>query len=279
MSRPVVFSLFREQSIFMTVIVSMLTFLSVLALGISLSIGTGVIKWNRQWDLFATIQITDKQNTENVKKILDNNKNKIKNTTELSKNDMTKLIAPWISGGNSVLQNYIPQMYEIELKTKSDVAVLEKQITPYARFLTHKNALEPSISAGWKMIFISGFILSLILLTIGVCISFIARNTAVLHKRELEILNQIGASDSFIANQMQIIVLKICSIACFSGFLVALPILLLILSAATSARVGLLAMLGLSEIGWGILCILPFAIIIFAIIVTRKTTLKILKNS
>ena len=43
-----VFSVVREQSVFMTVVVSVLTFLSVLALGIALSIGTGVIRWHKK---------------------------------------------------------------------------------------------------------------------------------------------------------------------------------------------------------------------------------------
>ena len=76
-----------------------------------------------------------------------------------------------------------------------------------------------------------------------ICISYIARNTALLHRRELEILNQVGASDKFIAKQMQIIVGKISLVAASIGFFVAAPILLIVLSVAHSARVGLLASL------------------------------------
>jgi len=62
MKEPLVFSLFREQSVFMTAIVGIMTFLAVVALGISLAIGTGVSRWNRQWDTFVTVQITNKDN-------------------------------------------------------------------------------------------------------------------------------------------------------------------------------------------------------------------------
>ena len=41
---------------------------------------------------------------------------------------------------------------------------------------------------------------------------------------------------------------------------------------------GLMAMLGLSAGGWIALCLMPIAIIIFAIIVTKKTPLKILSD-
>ena len=191
---------------------------------------------------------------------------------------MKDLLGPWISSGGA-LENYLPTMYELQFNTIGDLESVEKQVSEFARFLTHSKALKSSTSAGWKMIFISTFVLILTLGAIGICISYIARNTALLHKRELEILNQIGASDNFVAHQMQIIIAKISIIASASGFLVAAPILLLILSTAHSARVGLMAMLNISGTGWLLLLLLPIAIIIFAIWITKKTTLNILKDN
>lgn len=279
MKKPLVFSLFREQSIFMMTIVGIMTFLAVLALGVSLSIGTGVLRWNRQWDLFATVQVTNQSNTKIVQKILDDNRSRFTSARELTTQEMTDLIRPWISDGNSVLKNYLPQMYEIKFKSNSDVKTFNSKIAPYARMLTHTQALNPSISAGWKMVFISGLVLALIIAAIGICISFIARNTAVLHKRELEILNQVGASDAFVVKQMQIIVTKICMVAGAAGFIVAAPVLLLIIASAHSARVGLMAMMGLSGTGWLLLMLMPVAIVIFAIYITKRTTMNILKHS
>ena len=279
MKRPLVFSLVHDQSIFMTVIVGVMTFMAVLALGISLSIGTGVVRWNRQWDLFATVQVTSQATSQNVKKIIEDNRSKIASMREISNAEMMELVRPWISDGGGVLQNYLPQMYEIKFKTKSDIKLFNDKISPYARMLTHTQALNPSISAGWKMVTISGIVLVLIIAAIGLCISFIARNTAMLHKRELEILNQVGANDSFVVQQMQMIVTKICGVACTAGFLVAMPILMLILWTAHSARLGLMTMMGLSGTGWILLMLMPVAIVVFAIYITKRTTLDILKNN
>ena len=98
-----VFSLVREQSIFMTIIMSLLTFLSVLSLGIALAIGTGVIRWNQQWELFATIQVTDTSKTEAAKKIITSNSDKIDSISQISTAQMQDLMSPWITGQNSVL--------------------------------------------------------------------------------------------------------------------------------------------------------------------------------
>lgn len=278
MKTPIVFSLVHEQSLFMTVIMGLLTFLSVLALGIALSIGTGVMRWNAQWNLYATVQIMNTDNTETIKKILTENRDKIETLHEVSTDEMKKMLTPWISGGNA-LENYLPKMYEVQFKTQDDLNAVKSQVKQNARFLTHAESLHATTSAGWKMIFIAALVLALTLCAIGICITFIARNTALLHRRELEILNQIGANDSFIAHQMQRIVAKICFLACGIGFVVALPILGLILSAAASARVGLMAMLGLNAFGWTLLFLMPILIIVFAISITKRTTIKILENS
>ena len=278
MKKTTVFSLVREQSVFMTAIMSLLTFLSVMTLGIAISIGTGVIDWNSQWKTSATVQVTNQKSEPIIRKILDENKTKIETLHEISAEKMSDLMRPWVSGGNA-LQNYLPKMWEVQFKSESDLRDISKTISPHARFLTHASALHTSMSAGWKMIMIAGLILALTLGTIAICVSYIARNTAMLHKRELEILNQVGASDSFIARQMQIIVTKICACAGLIGFVAAVPVLLLVISVAHSARVGLMAMLNITSGGWTCLVVLPILITIFAIWMTKRTTLKILQQN
>ena len=268
MKKPIVFSLFRDQSVFMTAVMGIMTFLAVMALGISLAIGTGVVRWNRQWDSFATVQVTNADNRD-----------KIENVRELSNDEMAELMRPWISGaGNDALMKYLPTMFEVKFKTASDMQTVGDSVKKSARFITHNEALRPSVSAGWKTVAILSGVLVLIIATIGICVSVIARNTAMLHKRELEILNQVGASDSFIVRQMQAIVTRICVVACGCGFLAAVPIVGIILMVARSARVGLMAMLNLSGAGWIALVLMPVAIVIFSIFVTKKTTLKILNT-
>ena len=273
-----VFSLVREQSMFMTVVISVLTFLSVLAFGIALAVGGGVIRWNNQWDKYATVQITNADNINYVKKVFEENSSKFDNIQEISKTEMEHMLQPWISGGAKI-SNYLPTMYEVKLKKSSDMALMKEKISPRAKFLTHTSALKTSIAAGWKLVSITTLILMLMLVSIGVCISYISRNIAMLHKHELEILNQVGATDNFIAKQMQIIVAKISSLACFVGFACAVPIILMILSTAHSARVGLMSTLSLSTANWIMLALLPIVIIVFSVYITKKTTFKILSGN
>ena len=272
-----VFSLVHEQSVFMTVVISVLTFLSIIAFGIALSISTGVIRWNNQWERYATVQITNQDNVKTIKKIFDTNKDKIESVREITKSEMTNLMKPWISSG-AKLDTYLPQMYEIKLKKIEDMKFMRNEIITRAKFLTHTGALRDTMNTGWKIVGITTFIFVLMLISIGVCISYISRNIAMLHKHELEILNQVGANDKFIANQMQIIVGKISLLACIIGFITAAPVLLMILGAAHSARVGLLSTLTLSGIDWSLLAILPIIIIALSVYITKRTTIKILSK-
>ena len=276
--KPLVFSLVREQSVFMTVIISILTFLSVLAFGIALSIGTGVVRWNNQWERYATIQITNLDNTKTIKKIFEDNSDKIESIQEISKSDMERMMKPWITSG-AKLDNYLPQMFEMKLKKSSDMLFMKNEISTRAKFLTHTSALQSSMNAGWKLVSITAFILIIMLVSIGICVSYISKNIAMLHKHELEILNQVGATDKFIAHQMQIIVGKISTIACAVGFIMALPIIFMILQTAHSARIGLLATLSLSGYDWVAMILLPIVIVIFSIYITKKTTIKILSRN
>lgn len=275
--KQTVFSLVREQSNFMTVIIAVLTFLAVIALGIALSIGTGVVRWNNQWRLNATIQTLNSDSEKKIDKIISDNDNIIKSVHRVSESEMKNLMKSWVSDSNTI-QNYLPNMWEIETKSTSDLETLSNALPRDARMITHASALHNQTSTGWKLVAISTIVLVIMLGAIGACILYIAQNTAILHKRELEILNQIGANDSFITKQMKIIVAKISVHATAIGFFGALPILWFILAIAHGTRTGLMAMIALNTFDWCLLCALPIAIIIFAITITKRTTIHILEN-
>lgn len=235
------------------------------------------MRWNNQWEKYATVQVTNLDNTKTIQKIFETHSDKIESVTEISKSEMTERMKPWISSG-AKLNNYLPQMFEIKLKNASDMDFMKREISTRAKFLTHTSAVKTSMNAGLKLVGITTFVLMIMLISIGLCVSHISRNIAMLHKHELEILNQVGATDKFIARQMQFIVGKISMVAATIGFLVAVPILLLILATAHSARVGLMATISLNGFDWLLLFMLPILIIIFSVYITQRTTLKILSE-
>lgn len=276
---PLVFSFVREQKTFMSALIGLLSFLGVLALGISIAIGTAVVRWNQHWDLYATVQIMPKGDAKLAEKIIDSNMQKFESAKKISQDEIDKMLRPWLSGGRA-LENYIPQMYEIKFKSKNDMADISALIEPIpgARFLSHSAGMKSSTGAGIRIILISGFVLLLILGAIGICVSYITRNITMIHKRELGILNQIGAGDGFIIRQLMIVIARITAGASMVGFLIAAPILLLITQMAHGTKVGLMSQMAITGIGWVALILMPLIITVASIIIVKNTTLQILDN-
>ena len=85
-----------------------------------------------------------------------------------------RLMRPWISGaGTGALSKYLPKMFEVRFKSESDMDALRESVGGAARFITHNDAVRPSITAGWKMIAILVMLLGIIIGTIGICVSLL----------------------------------------------------------------------------------------------------------
>jgi cell division protein FtsX len=122
------------------------------------------------------------------------------------------------------------------------------------------------------------FVLGLVLGAIVLCISYVTKNITLIHKRELEILNQVGARDSFIARQLMVIIARLSLIGAGAGFIIAAPVLLIIIGMTRRLRVGMFTQMAIPGGGWIALCALAVGIIVLCVITTRKTVMKILRE-
>jgi cell division transport system permease protein len=273
--RPLVFSFVREQALFLTALLALLTFLATLALGVTIGIGAGVGKWNSRWDRFATIQVLPGGDFDAAQRLsLTALRHKIVPDEEIA-----KMLRPWL-GESSALSAYLPKMIEVEFARKSDLRAFGERAAnlPGARFITHGAGAKNITRAGWQIMGISVAVMLMILGAIGICISYIARNIMAIHKRELEILTQIGASDSFAARQVRIIVTKISAAAGCIGLLVAAPMILLIVSMAQGTRIGLMAQMHVPASGWLAICLLPVVVVALTAWLARRTTIIMLNK-
>ena len=278
MKKTAIFYFTKDQSIFMTAIMSLLSFLSILILGIVLSITTGIKRWNDQWGLFATIQITS-DDISKAGDIIDKNINIFEKVTKISKSEIERLLKPWSFSGKVPFANYFPTVYEVKFKDDKNIQNFKSEISKHARFLSHSEAVKNTTNIGINIIYISVIILILIIGTIVACILYIVKNTAQIHKNELFILNQVGASDNFVIRQMQRIVGKICLLSGAIGFLVAMPIILLINTVAKSSKVGFITMVGLDRFSLWILLTAPVIILLLSLIITKNITKRILEQN
>ncbi len=277
MKQPLVFSFVKEQSVFMTMLMSLMSFLAVISLGIALSIGGAVYKWSAQWEKMATVQIIKGGDVDAVKRIISDSRSDFEFARNVDESEMSRMLAPWLKNSN-VLSDYLPTMFELKFKNKSGIEKFIPKIEQIqnTNFITHNSGMRNAIMSGYKIIAIAILILGIMMTALWISISYITRNITLIHRRELEILAQIGASDKFVVRQLQIIIGKISTMSVAIGFTAASLVLMFINTIASSARVGFMTMMGIGNFGWLALGSLGILIIIFAIIVTKRTTIKIL---
>ncbi|MCL2017837.1 MAG: hypothetical protein FWG80_03660 [Alphaproteobacteria bacterium] len=279
MKAPLVFSFVKEQRTFLMLLMSLLTFLSVLCLGLAIALGTAVTRWNMQWNMMATVQIMPGGDIDGTQKALEAIKQDIASTKNISEADSVRMLRPWLKDSEA-LKQYIPKMIEIEFKSRTGLSQADSVIKEIsgARFIRHTDGMRGAIGAGWKVIVLAVVVLAMVLGAIIACISHITRNITLIHRRELEILHQIGARDNFIAGQLMKVIAKICAAAAAIGFTLASPALLVVTSIAHSMRVGMFTQMAIPSIGWIILGGLSIGIILLSVFTAKKTVIKILNK-
>ncbi|MCL2758105.1 MAG: hypothetical protein FWE64_02155 [Alphaproteobacteria bacterium] len=281
MKTPLVFSFVREQKTFLTLLMSLLTFLSVLSLGLVISLSSAIIRWNAEWSLMATVQILPGGDAAAARRVVDAARADIQGVREISEADATRMLRPWLSGDGGALSEYIPKMMEIRFRRRAAIGAMAEQIRPIqgARFARHNDAMRQTAGVGWRVILLSALVLALVLGAVVACISYITRNITLIHRRELEILNQIGAKDSFVARQLMIAIARICGVAAAIGFAAAVPALLVISGIASSIRVGMFSQMAMPPAGWILTAMLAGAIVVLSIWTAKRTVMEILKTS
>lgn len=277
---PLVFSFVRDQTIFLAGLLALLSFLAIMALGITIGIGNGVGKWNSRWDTFATIQILPGGDSAAVTKLIDENKRAIKSAIALPDSEVEKMLRPWL-GSSDALSAYLPKVIEVEFNKKSSASAFGEKVRSISnvRFITHAAGAKNITRAGWQIMTISALVMLMVLGAIALCILYITRNITMIHKRELEILTQVGANDSFVAREVRSRLLKVGAIAATAGLFLATPMLMLIMAMAQGTRIGLMAQMGIPVGGWIAIIILAIGMVALTAFLAHRTTMKILNNN
>lgn len=259
----------------MTVIVSLLTFIAMLCLGIAIAIGSGVGKWNRQWDLYATVQVYPGGDAPAVEKIIADARTE--SFRALDAAEISRLIKPWLDNA-TVLGDYLPKMWEVKFKNPGALSDAKKEIAALdkVQFIRHSDGMKNSVNAAIRIAALAGLIMALMIGALALCVSFVVRNTTMIHARELEILNQIGASDRFVVRQLQLAIIKITALATAIGLVAGIAGMLAISAIASGARFGVMSGFGLSAAGVASLIALGIFIIVFSVWAAGRTTKKIL---
>ncbi len=209
-----------EDTRFLILLVGLMSFLAVLACSGSFALSSMTNRWSSGLENKVTIEIavetkeghllsnrTVNKETKKLAEELANNK-LIKSIKILSNEEIQELISPWI--GNDLTLNDIPLpgLIAIELRhsDKKSIELLEKnikKISKYAQLETHHEWLSDLISFANTLKSLALFITLIIGGATITAITAGIRTRLAIHRKEVELLHHMGATDDYISSQFQ----------------------------------------------------------------------------
>ena len=205
---------------FMVTLIALMTFLAVMALGLTITAGSMAERWSSGLENKATIEIPAEKSSGGLRSRQDiatlttklsstlQELRYVKSSTILKDDDIKALIEPWL-GDAAILDDIpLPGLISVAFKTttpeiiknlKKKVEVIDKDI----KVDTHENWLSHLLRLTSALQFSALFILLIISATTITAVAGAMRTRMAVHSEEVELLHLMGAGDEYITKQLQ----------------------------------------------------------------------------
>jgi cell division transport system permease protein len=123
-----------------------------------------------------------------------------------SKRDSERLLEPWLGAGLDISELPVPRLIEVRVSGVPDFQVLRKQlqdIVPTATLDDHRLWVQRLGAMASAMVGVGVMIMLLVLVATALAIAFATRGAMAGNRHIIEVLNLVGASDTFIAREFQ----------------------------------------------------------------------------
>lgn len=282
-----------SNNTFLRLLIGLMSVLGILALAASFALSAMTHRWSEGLDHKVSVEIPAadsggdiiepgivKSMTIEAAKMLRTN-DFVETATVMEEADIRELLSPWL-GHDMVMDTIpIPGLISVTFKKDSnpdlkDLEVQLKDVAPRARIDTHETWLNDVVRFTGALQF-AAILLGLIIgITTLVAVAGGVRSKLSENKEELELLHLMGASDSYIAKQLQRHTLILSLQGGIAGVVAGCILLLLISMVAGQIGVNLVPDFKLSEAQKAILLLSPLPIAILAMITARFTVLRVL---
>ena len=280
-------------SVFLQVMTSISVFLFALSLAGVLAISAMLRNWNNDIMGSLTVQIMPvntidkeqgyKETLEHQAKVVEFLKKhrEIEKTSPLDDHQLSKLIRPWL-GDNVHIENLpIPRLIDVRLKSDAIVnfdALAESlaQVSPFASIDNHKLWLNKLIrfADGIKMLAIT--VLLMVIAVTGGVIFYTTQTSLGLNAYTIGILHQMGAKDTYIAQQYARRTAFLSFVGGVIGLAFAIPAINIIASLSEQIQGGIISEAELSVQAWLAILVIPFFSSLVATITAYWTVKKTL---
>lgn len=209
-----------EGTSFIILLIGLMTFLGFMAIAASFVLSAMTERWSSGLENKATIEIPaqtkqGKIRTDAQIKTLMNKVSKVmranpsvKSIEILEKQDIQDLLEPWLGEGSDLGDIPLPGLVSIELMSSSQPVIksIERDLKSVAnniRLDTHRDWLTDLLSFTGSLQFSAVLITLVIGVTTATSIAGAVSSRVAIHKKDVELLHLMGASDEYIAKQFQ----------------------------------------------------------------------------
>lgn len=280
---------------FLVLLIALMTFLAVLALGVSFTLGSMTARWSSGLENKVTIEIPMEKSDggmrtksdiaylkDEISKRLANDPN-IKRLEIMEDRAVQDLLSPWL-GDEAVLDNIpLPGLISAELNISdpditNKLRTTLKAINPDLHLDTHENWLGDLLRMAGALQLAAGFVALIIGLTTITAIAGAMRSRMAVHAEDVQLLHLMGASDEYITRQFQRHALILSLQGAVAGGLAGAVVLLLIGLVSGDAAAALVPDFTMGPAHIGIFLFLPLAVCAVATITARFTVLRVLST-
>jgi cell division transport system permease protein len=195
----------------LVIVVAIMTFLASMTAGTVELVASASSEWQGDISREATIQVRPRSGRD-IEQDVARAANLARTTpgvAEVRVNDKRQseeLLSPWLGAGLYLSELPVPRLIELRLSGAPDLAGLRTRLTNEvgtASLDDHRIWLRRLSAMAQAMVVVGVLIMLLVLLATGLAIAFATRGAMAGNRNIIEVLNLVGASDSFIAREFQ----------------------------------------------------------------------------
>ena len=275
----------RDQSTrFLPWIVALMVFLGALMFAAALVVSDAVDTWDSSLTGRMTIQIpasaTAAESAEKITTLLQDIAG-IYQARIVPESEALALLVPWLGEGVIDSGLPVPRLIDVTLAPGAPIDPVELQArlavtVPGIAVDDHRAWLSALIDLARTAEFLAFLILGLIASAAVVAVIFTTQSGLAVHRAIIELLHQMGARDTYIANQFQLQAMMLALRGGIAGGAAATIILLLFAWIGRGLDAAFLPKLTLSLVEWIVLLLVPAGAVVIAMLTARWTVLRAL---
>jgi cell division transport system permease protein len=130
----------------------------------------------------------------------------ISDVTVNDKRQSERLLEPWLGAGLDISELPVPRLIELRVSGRPDVQAMRQKLAaevPSAALDDHRLWLQRLSAMAGAMVAVGIILLLLVLIATALAIAFATRGAMAGNRHIIEVLNLVGASDTFIAKEFQ----------------------------------------------------------------------------